>query len=106
MRGGYSSSLKLNDERRMDGKKYVTDRGEARDRYQLVAELNGGVMVARLLPLAAATEDADPLEPRLLHRHGCPFASLSLSLLRIRFLFLPIPTRCCRLSSCGSTVPG
>lgn len=64
----------------MDGKKYVTDRGEARDRYQLVAELNGGVMVARLLPLAAATEDADPLEPRLLHRHGCPFASLSLSL--------------------------
>lgn len=81
----------------------MTDRDEARDRYQLVAELNGGVMVARLLPLAAATEDADPLEPRLLHRHGC-LLPLSLSL-SLRFLFLPIPTRCCRLSSCGWAYP-
>lgn len=35
--------------------------------YQLVAELNGGVMVAPLLALAAAAEDADPLEPGLPH---------------------------------------
>ena len=57
----------------MGGCESVSDRqGEARREfgYQLVAELNGGVMVAPLLPLAAAAEDADPLEPRLPHRHG------------------------------------
>jgi hypothetical protein len=50
--------------------------------YQLVAELNGGVMVAPLLPLAAAAEHADPLEPRLPHRHAAGLTTLD---------------RCCRL---------
>lgn len=69
--------------------------GEARVRYQLVAELNCGVMVAPLLPLAAAAEDADPLEPRLPHRHG--YLPLSLNFVCCCFLFLSFfLTRCCR----------
>lgn len=78
----------------------MTDRDEARDRYQLVAELNGGVMVARLLPLAAATEDADPLEPRLLHRHGCLLPlSLSLSLSASSFFRSPLAAVVCLLAA-------
>lgn len=57
-----STTLLVRDDDDEDGWSWVP--------YQLVAELNGGVMVAPLLPLAAAAEHADPLEPRLPHRHA------------------------------------
>jgi hypothetical protein len=72
--------------------------GEARVRYQLVAELNRGVMVAPLLPLAAAAEDADPLEPRLPHRHAYLQLRLLLSPLSF-FRRLSLAARLCFLAS-------
>jgi len=36
--------------------------------HQLLAELDGSILVALLLPLAASAEDADPPEPRRGHR--------------------------------------
>lgn len=53
------------------------------DIYQLFSEVNGGVLVARLLPLAAAAEHANLLEPAGgLHRffHGLLAIALDLSL--------------------------
>ena len=46
-------------------------------------------MVAPLLALAAAAEDADPLEPRLPHRHGYYAANLPLLPLSSSLLGLP-----------------
>ena len=60
---------------------YVWSSDELRIAYQLVAELNGGIMVAPLLALAATAEDADPLEPRLPHLFSSsPLLSSPLSL--------------------------
>jgi hypothetical protein len=40
------------------------ERGRRRRTYQLLAKLNGGVLIALLLALAAPAEDAYPPEPR------------------------------------------
>ena len=37
--------------------------------YQLLGEVNSGIMIAHLLALAAATEHANPPEPTGLHHH-------------------------------------
>jgi hypothetical protein len=47
-------------------------------------------MVAPLLPLAAAAEDADPLEPRLPHRHAYLQLRLLLSLSFFLSFFLSV----------------
>lgn len=47
--------------------------------YELVGEVDGGVVVAALVALAAAAEDAHPLESARLP-HPALFLSLSFSL--------------------------
>jgi len=44
----------------------------ARRTYQLLGEVNGSIMVARLLALTAAAEHADPLEPTTGLHHLSP----------------------------------